>query len=200
MDRKTEPGGVSMSALRDAVLLQMRLRGFATNTVDAYIHAMVELWKFFKRPLERLTCEEVQRFLDEVITVRKRAWATVSRIKALCEGQVTYSWRDRREDNIEKTETIPTTLFTRRFLAHILPDGFHKIRYFGWMAATHRKEILAAIRKAIPAQAPPPPAKESLPERILRRTGVDITLCPHCGKGHMQRTDRIIMPHRGQSP
>jgi site-specific recombinase XerD len=56
----------------------MRLRGFATNTVDAYIHAMVELWKFFKRPLERLTCEEVQRFLDETITVRKRAWATVN--------------------------------------------------------------------------------------------------------------------------
>jgi site-specific recombinase XerD len=67
-----------MSALREAVLLQMRLRGFATNTVDAYIHAMVELWKFFKRPLERLTCEEVQRFLDEIITVRKLAWATVN--------------------------------------------------------------------------------------------------------------------------
>ena len=67
-----------MSALREAVLLQMRLRGFATNTVDAYIHAMVELWKFFKRPLEGLTCEEVQRFLDEIITVRKRAWATVN--------------------------------------------------------------------------------------------------------------------------
>ena len=49
----------------------------------------------------------------------------------------------------------------------------------------------------------------SLAERILRRTGVDITLCPHCGKGHLRRTDRVIMPsrsaagrllHRGQSP
>jgi len=67
-----------MSALREAVLLQMRLRGFAVKTVDAYIHAMVQLWKFFKRPLERLTCEEVQRFLDEMITVRKLAWATVN--------------------------------------------------------------------------------------------------------------------------
>ena len=67
-----------MSALREAVLLQMRLRGFATKTVDGYIHAMEQLWEFFKRPLERLTCEEVQRFLDEIITVRKRAWATVN--------------------------------------------------------------------------------------------------------------------------
>ena len=67
-----------MSALREAVLLQMRLRGFATNTVDAYIHAMEQLWAFFERPLERLSCEEVQRFLDEIITVRKLAWATVN--------------------------------------------------------------------------------------------------------------------------
>jgi site-specific recombinase XerD len=78
MNRKPDNGGVRMSALREAVLLQMRLRGFATNTVDAYIHAMVELWKFFKRPLDKLSCEEVQRFLDEIITVRKRAWATVN--------------------------------------------------------------------------------------------------------------------------
>ena len=67
-----------MSALREAVLLQMRLRGFATKTVDGYIHAMEQLWEFFKRPLERLTCEEVQRFLDEIITVRKLAWSTVN--------------------------------------------------------------------------------------------------------------------------
>lgn len=67
-----------MSPLRDAVLLQMRLRGFSPKTVDAYIHAMEQLWGFYKRPLDRLRCEEVQRFLDEVITVRKLAWATVN--------------------------------------------------------------------------------------------------------------------------
>jgi len=130
------------------------------------------------------------------------------RIKALqnpsaSSGQaatVTYTWRDRSEDNIEKIETIPVMVFTRRFLAHILPDGFHKIRYFGWMAAAQRKAILAAIRKTLHVEAPPAPVGESLAERVLRRTGVDITLCPHCGKGHLQRTDRLIMPHRGQSP
>jgi integrase/recombinase XerD len=67
-----------MSALREAVLLQMRLRGFAQKTVDAYIHAMVQLWKFYQRSLERLSCADVQRFLDEVITVRQLAWATVN--------------------------------------------------------------------------------------------------------------------------
>lgn len=67
-----------MSALREAVELQMRLRGLAAKTVEAYLHAMEQLWAFYRRSLERLTCEEVQRFLDEVITVRKLAWATVN--------------------------------------------------------------------------------------------------------------------------
>ncbi len=67
-----------MSALREAVLLQMRLRGFAAKTVEAYLHAMEQLWAFYRRSLEGLSCGEVQRFLDEIITVRKLAWATVN--------------------------------------------------------------------------------------------------------------------------
>ena len=67
-----------MSALREAVELEMRLRGFSPCTHESYLHALEQLWAFHKRPLEKLSCEEVQRFLDEVITVRKLAWATVN--------------------------------------------------------------------------------------------------------------------------
>ena len=67
-----------MSPLREEALLQMRLRGFAPKTAEAYIYAMKVLCRFYMRPLESLTCAEVQRFLDEVITVRKRARATVN--------------------------------------------------------------------------------------------------------------------------
>lgn len=67
-----------MSPLREEALLQMRLRGFSPKTVEAYIYAMIVLCRFYMRPLESLTCAEVQRFLDEVITVRKLAWATVN--------------------------------------------------------------------------------------------------------------------------
>jgi len=67
-----------VSALREAVLLEMRLRGFAAKTVEAYIHALEQLWAFYCRALDRLSCGEVQRFLDEIITVRQLAWATVN--------------------------------------------------------------------------------------------------------------------------
>jgi hypothetical protein len=159
-------------------------------------------WIVFPKP----TPEDPTQALNYVASYTHKVAIGDSRIKVIRDGRVTYSWHDRSDNNTEKTETIPVELFTRRFLAHILPDGFHKVRYFGWMAAAHRKEILAAIRKALNVEPPPAcpepveEAKETLVERILRRTGVDITLCPHCGKGHMRKTDRQIMPHRGQPP
>jgi hypothetical protein len=156
-------------------------------------------WIVFPKP----TPPDPTQALDYVARYTHKVAIGDSRIKAVRDGKVTYSWRDRSDANAEKTETIPAALFTRRFLAHILPDGFHKIRYFGWLAAGHRKDILAAIRKALnipPALSVVEGAKETLAERVLRRTGVDITLCPHCGKGHLQRTDRLIPLHRGQSP
>ena len=68
------------------------------------------------------------------------------------------------------------------------------------MAAGNRQAILAAIRQAIHVEPPQAPEKDSLAERVLRRTGMDITLCPHCGKGHLRKTDRRLLPYRGQSP
>ena len=67
-----------MRELRKAVELQMRLRGFSPRTHESYIHALVELAKVYWRPLEMLSCAEVQAYLDHLITVRKLAWATVN--------------------------------------------------------------------------------------------------------------------------
>jgi len=153
-------------------------------------------WIVYSKP----TPDDSSQALNYVARYTHKVAIGDSRIKAIRDGQVTYSWRDRSDDNIEKIETIPVELFTRRFLAHILPDGFHKIRQFGWMAAGKRKAILAAIRATLHVEQPPPPVKESLVERILRLTGKDITLCPLCGKGRLCKTDQRIIPHRGQSP
>ena len=172
-----------------------------------------ETWIVFPKP----TPDDPSMALDYVARYTHKVAIGDSRIKTIAKpspdsGQaasVTYTWRDRSDHNVEKAETIPVEVFTRRFLAHILPDGFHKIRYFGWMAAAQRKTILAAIREALHAETPPTPsaiegppqpAKESLIERILRRSGVDITLCPHCGLGHLVKTGRYLIPHRGHSP
>lgn len=67
-----------MTPLRAAVELQMRLRGFSPRTHESYLHAIEELAEHYWRDPAQLTCEEVQRFLDELISWRKLAWATVN--------------------------------------------------------------------------------------------------------------------------
>lgn len=119
------------------------------------------------------------------------------RIKELKDGMVTYSWRDREDANKEKEETISTEKFTRHFCYHILPKGFKKIRFYGWLSASNRNRHLPAIREALNVPPPKPEPKLTLPEIILQRTGIDITLCPHCRKGHLRLTSREIPKKRG---
>ena len=117
-----------------------------------------------------------------------------ARIRNIENGSVTYTWRDRADNNIEKPDTIPVEEFTKRFCYHILPERFHKIRYGGWMSAARRKQTLAAIREAIGATPPEATAHERTDQAI------DITLCPHCSKGHLQKTAIRILPCRARPP
>lgn len=118
------------------------------------------------------------------------------RILSVKDGCVTFSWRDRNDGNTVKAMTLPLAEFTRRFLNHILPRGFQKVRYYGWMAAAKRKLVLPAIRAALGADAPVDDEPEELAERILARTGIDIRLCPLCGKGRLNRTTHQIRKER----
>lgn len=161
-------------------------------------------WVVFPKP----TPPDPTQALEYIARYTYKTAISDHRIKALNNGKVTYSWRDRsanrnaaaaEDHSVERLETIPAELFTRRFLAHIPPDGFHRIRYYGWMAAAQRKVVLAAIRRFLNVQAPPAAEKEPLAERILKRYGIDINLCPQCGKGQMQKTDRVLLP-RSRSP
>jgi hypothetical protein len=102
------------------------------------------------------------------------------RLLALEDGRVRFSYRDRRDGDRQKVKEIPAADFIQRFLYHILPDHFVKIRYYGWLAPTRKQETLAAIRAVLGATAPEPLPEETPAERILRLTGVDVRRCPHC--------------------
>ena len=78
-----------------------------------------------------------------------------------------------------------------RFIQHILPRGFRKIRYYGWLSPRKKRHALPAIREALGAQEPEPLPEETLAERILRLTDVDITRCPNCSKGTLTLLGRV---------
>jgi hypothetical protein len=82
--------------------------------------------------------------------------------------------------------------FLRRFLLHVVPAGFVRIRHFGLLANRRRAAALAQCR-ALLAQPPPPPAPpESVRELVLRITGIDIERCPVCQQGVLQPLGRLL--------
>jgi hypothetical protein len=115
-----------------------------------------------------------------------RVAITNNRISAINNGSVRFSYRDRSDDNKEKELTVDADEFIRRFLLHVLPCGFTKIRYYGFLAHANKKTCITLIRRLIGAPtAYAQKLEESVQEMMLRVTGVDICCCPQCGEGTM---------------
>jgi hypothetical protein len=120
------------------------------------------------------------------------------RICHLANGKVTFTWRDYKDGNRKKTMTLTAIEFIRRFLLHILPQRFVKIRHYGLISNANRKTKLAHCRKILgvpPKKKEETHEKETWSEFLFRITGVDPTLCPACGKGHMI-TQETLQPQR----
>ena len=78
-----------------------------------------------------------------------------SRIQACDDKHVWFTWKDYRDDGALKTMNLKPDEFIRRFLLHALPDGFHRIRHFGFFANGHRTERLALCRSLLTNQVEP---------------------------------------------
>jgi hypothetical protein len=112
------------------------------------------------------------------------------------DGDVTFRYTDRAR-NRSLTMSLPADQFLRRFLLHVLPPGFVRIRYFGGLAHAARqrwlslcRELLAATGVTLPPPEPAPPP-ETWQEEMLRLTGVDVTRCPKCKTGRLVIVERI---------
>lgn len=149
----------------------------------AWAALMGRLWQAKWIVYPKATGRTPEQALDYLARYTHKVAIGDHRILALRNDRVTFSWRDRADDNRRKTLTLPSDRFIARFLLHILPSGFVKVRFFGWLGSRNKAAALPAIRAALGAQAPAaPPADETPTERILRLTGVDVGRCPHCGK------------------
>jgi hypothetical protein len=144
------------------------------------------LWDTLWIVYPKATAKNPEQALDYLGRYTHRVAISDHRIRAVEDGEVTFTWRDRADGNTKKTLTIPCVDFIGRFLLHVLPRGFQKVRAYGWLAQRHKTATLAAIRAHLGVQAPSPPEDETAPERILRLTGVDVTRCPICQTGHLR--------------
>jgi hypothetical protein len=114
------------------------------------------------------------------------------RIIGLQDGVVRFRWRDYSDDNQNKIMELPAGEFLRRFLLHVLPRGFMRIRHFGLLANRHRKVKLERCRTLLAAPPPPERPDESTAQMIRRLTGKDPTRCPFCNNGTMRVTHQLL--------
>ena len=104
-----------------------------------------------------------------------------SRLVALDERGVTFRWKDYRAKGHtqHKTMTLSADEFMRRFLLHVLPSGFHRVRHYGLISNGERKTNLAKVRALLNVAA-----DDSTPEQNAQATAESVAptfVCPDCG-------------------
>jgi hypothetical protein len=115
------------------------------------------------------------------------------RLLSLKDGSVTFKWRDYQHANQQSLMTLKTDEFIRRFLLHVLPRGFQRIRQFGWLANRRRRDQLVRCRQllgaAVPTTASLPSDYKSFFETI---TGESLDHCRVCRTGHMKFAGPLV--------
>jgi hypothetical protein len=119
--------------------------------------------------------EQVLRYLARYT---HRVAISNGRLISLENGRVGFRWRDSQDGNQRKETSLEAVEFIRRFLLHVLPSGFVKIRHFGFLANRNRHKILQQCRELLPPYAGKPLLVPPSPP-----------LCPVCKVGHLQVID-----------
>jgi Putative transposase/Transposase zinc-binding domain len=108
------------------------------------------------------------------------------RLVALEDGMVHFRWRDYRQGNAVKVMALPVAEFIRRFLLHVLPRGFQRLRHYGVLGNRCRAQTLTACRRGLHVPPPLPRALETTGALLQRLTGTDPQQCPQCRRGRLQ--------------
>lgn len=112
------------------------------------------------------------------------------RIRACEDGKVTFTWRDRRK-NITKTMSLDAVEFIRRFLLHVVPRRFMRIRHFGLFANRCKKKNIQLCLELLDKEAEKVQPAKTVEDIMLELTGKDILCCPICKKGTLVKMYEI---------
>jgi hypothetical protein len=129
-----------------------------------------------------------RQVLDYLSRYTHRIAISNHRLLRLEGDEVVFTWRDRAHGDRQRTMRLHAHEFLRRFLLHVLPDGFVRIRSYGLLANRGRQERLARCREALGVaadDAPQPIEEAGWAELLARLTGTDPLRCPKCGTGRL---------------
>ena len=116
-----------------------------------------------------------------------------SRLQSIDNGEVTFTYKDYRQHQ-RRTLTLEATEFIRRFMMHVLPNGFVRIRYYGFLANKHRQHQLRRIRELLDAPPPLTSEMESDDDPPKDEATHEEQRCPHCKVGMLWPIDITPRP------
>jgi hypothetical protein len=150
---------------------------------------------YAKRPLGGPT-----QVLEYLGRYTHRVAISNERLVRYADGVVHFRWKDYADGARMKVMTLAAEEFIRRFLLHVVPGGFVRIRHFGFLANRTRRAKLARCRAVLgPSLSPPAAPIESVSALMLRLTGIDIARCPLCPQGRLHVTE-ILAPTPAPPP
>lgn len=121
------------------------------------------------------------------------------RILGMEGSRVRFRVRDSANGNRKKVMRLEAGEFIGRFMQHVLPNGFKRIRHYGLLGSAHKTANLAAAREALEAPAPDAVVVESV-EAFMRRVAcIEWLNCPHCHEGRFHVV-QAILPHPPRAP
>jgi Putative transposase/Transposase zinc-binding domain len=189
--------GLRQAWLRQQLHLSGKLAPLVQATAfDAFLEPLANKdWVVYSQP----PFAGPDKVLDYLSRYTHRVAISNHRLKSLEGDQVTFEYRDRRDGGRLKQLTLSASEFIRRFLQHLVPPGFCRIRHFGFLASRVKQQRLERCRVLLgqpPKPVPQPPPKPV--EWLLRLTGIDIRQCPHCRVGIMGLVREIPAEEPGQ--
>lgn len=110
-----------------------------------------------------------------------------SRLHQLHEGAVTFGWKDYAHEQAQRKLTLDAHEFIRRFLLHVLPKGFVRIRHFGFLANRHRQEHIRQCRALLQKNRASSGISPSSTSVLLQVKQKELAPCPLCHVGTLQR-------------
>ena len=168
----------------------------------AFLRTLAPLWNakwvvHAKRPFAG-----PEQVLDYVGRYTHRVAVSNNRLESMDDANVSFRWKDYRDYNKQKTMTLTGEELIRRFLLHVVPRGFQRIRYYGFLANSCREQKPARCRELLANQKPPPPSDKppaaeptkDYRDQYQRLTGASLRECPACHHGHMIVIGAVTRP------
>ena len=171
---------------RSILLKKLKLQLIKSNQLPMYQSLLDDVWKkpwvvYCKPPFGN--AQQIVKYLGQY---SHRVAISNHRIKNISDSEVTFYYKDYKDESRVKPTTLSGVEFLRRFCMHILPRRFVKIRYYG-ILSTKQKDMV----KSLLAKKPETMITETRQERIVRLTGFDSRLCPVCKAGFMHTIELL---------